>query len=82
MQLQAALGEAQELRQLLRTVQSELAQAAEEREALREQLKAAKAATRPPLAPGKVSAAILGAVVRDCWCRQAMAALLNQTGGS
>ena len=46
MQLQAASGEAQELRQLLRSVQSELAQAAEEREALREQLKTAKDATR------------------------------------
>ena len=68
MQLQAASGEAQELRQLLRSVQSELAQAAEEREALREQLKTAKDATRPPLPPGKVSAATLDAVVRVCWC--------------
>ena len=65
MQLQVASGEAQELRQLSRSLQSDLAQAAEEREALRTQLETAKDAVRPPLPPGKVSAAVLEAVVRD-----------------
>lgn len=66
MQLQAASGEAQELRQLLGSLQSELAQAAEEREALRKQLETAKDAARPPLPPGKASAATSCDVVRTC----------------
>ena len=68
LQLQAASGEAQELRQLMRSLQSDLARTAEEREALRAQLETAKDATRPPLPPGKVRPATLEAVVRDCCC--------------
>ena len=76
MQLQAASEEAQELRPLLRSLQSELAQAAEERETLREQLKTAKDAARPPLPPGKVSAGTLDAVLGNRWM-YAMVAVVN-----